>query len=102
MQAEALKKQDVQRGARASHLTAVSDSVRPEANAAAGDGASPVEQPAAEPSARKALQEVLVTEKPAGFSRRKPALIGLAAVLLLGAAGWFGYDYMTAGRFMVS
>jgi membrane fusion protein, multidrug efflux system len=32
---------------------------------------------------------------------RKPMLIGAAIAALL-AAGWFGFDYVTAGRFMVS
>jgi membrane fusion protein (multidrug efflux system) len=34
-------------------------------------------------------------------ANRKRLLMGAAAVLLLGA-GWFGYDYATVGRFMVS
>lgn len=34
-------------------------------------------------------------------ANRKRILIGVAAVVLLGA-GWFGFDYMTTGRFLVS
>ncbi len=35
-------------------------------------------------------------------SRRKLALIGAAAAIAVGAAGWFGYGYLTVGRFLVS
>jgi membrane fusion protein (multidrug efflux system) len=35
-------------------------------------------------------------------SRRKLALIGAGAAVALGAAGWFGYHYVTVGRYLVS
>jgi membrane fusion protein (multidrug efflux system) len=34
--------------------------------------------------------------------RRRTRLLGAAAVLVLGVAAWFGYDYLTVGRFLVS
>jgi membrane fusion protein, multidrug efflux system len=34
-------------------------------------------------------------------ANRKPLLIGVAVLALLGA-GWFGFDYMTTGRFLVT
>jgi membrane fusion protein, multidrug efflux system len=33
---------------------------------------------------------------------RTRVLMGVAAVAVIAAAGWFGYDYVTAGRFVVS
>jgi membrane fusion protein, multidrug efflux system len=33
---------------------------------------------------------------------RTRVFMGVAAAALLAAAGWFGYDYLTAGRFMVT
>ncbi len=50
---------------------------------------SPVEAPAQEAG-----------HAPTG-NKRKRALLGAAAVALL-AAGWYGYDYVTVGRFIVS
>ena len=35
-------------------------------------------------------------------SNRKRILVGAAAALVLAAAGWLGWGYMTTGRFMVS
>ena len=35
-------------------------------------------------------------------ANRKRILVGAAAALLLAAAGWLGWGYMTTGRFMVS
>ncbi|HEY2137920.1 MAG TPA: HlyD family secretion protein [Xanthobacteraceae bacterium] len=37
-----------------------------------------------------------------GRSRRKLAMLGLALGLATGAAAWFGYQWWTVGRFMVS
>ncbi len=34
--------------------------------------------------------------------RRKLALLGAAAAVLLGAAGWYGYHYVTVGRYLIS
>jgi membrane fusion protein (multidrug efflux system) len=34
--------------------------------------------------------------------RRRTRLLGAAAVLVLGVAAWFVYDYLTVGRFLVS
>ena len=34
--------------------------------------------------------------------RRKLALIGAAAAVLLAAGGWYGYHYLTVGRYLVS
>ncbi|MGB7098718.1 MAG: HlyD family secretion protein [Xanthobacteraceae bacterium] len=43
---------------------------------------------------------------PAGKVRKRPLTrrvgLGAAAILAVGTAGWFGYDYLTVGRFMVS
>jgi membrane fusion protein (multidrug efflux system) len=78
---------------------------------AAGQPEPPADQAAADPPdgrrpgspgpdlAGPAISESKLTPK---RSRRKPALIGAAAVVALGAAGWFGYHYVTVGRYLVS
>src|SRR5262249_25592629 len=38
----------------------------------------------------------------ASRANRTRAFMGAAAAALLTAAGWFGYDYLTAGRFLVT
>jgi membrane fusion protein, multidrug efflux system len=72
---------------------------------------APVEQLAADPPVARdpgspgadlagaAIPESKVTPK---RNRRRLTLIGAAAVVALGAAGWFGYHYVTVGRFLVS
>jgi membrane fusion protein (multidrug efflux system) len=44
----------------------------------------------------------LVTAPAPAQKKRRMALLTGAAILLLGAAGWFGYHYMTVGRYLVS
>jgi membrane fusion protein, multidrug efflux system len=34
--------------------------------------------------------------------RRRQRLLGIIAIVVLGVAAWFGYDYLTVGRFLVS
>jgi membrane fusion protein, multidrug efflux system len=62
-------------------------------------------QPAAEapaPTPQNPVQPALDgAKRPQRYSRRRIAL-GTAAVLAIGAAGWFGYDWWTVGRFTVS
>src|SRR5262245_41586004 len=56
----------------------------------------------------KAPQEAQPTEKngPATSGKRRLSvrklLLGIGVVALLAAGGWYGYDWYTAGRFMVS
>ncbi len=42
----------------------------------------------------------------AGKARKRPLTrrvgLGAVAILAVGTAGWFGYDYLTVGRFMIS
>src|SRR5690242_16197719 len=114
MQSESLKKSDTpsfsghlvgargagaaQRAARAYHFPAMANNDHEGAGTPAADRV-----PAAEggvPSARQPEHKALaptVAEKPAARRLRKPILIGAAAVLLASTAGWFGYNYMTAG-----
>jgi membrane fusion protein, multidrug efflux system len=67
----------------------------------------PVEAEApASPAARQVPAEAapaapLAKDRPARGSRRK-LVFGVIAMLAVGVAGWFGYDYVTVGRFMVS
>ncbi len=96
-----------QRAARAVHLAAVSDS----ANQAApqsldSESVLPAKAPTGMPTARQPelvppAAPVAAKAAPAR-SPRKLMLIGAGAVLALAAAGWFGYDYMTVGRYLVS
>ena len=54
--------------------------------------------PAADPAAATKSDS-----KPAPRAgRRKLALIGAAAAVLLAAGGWYGYHYLTVGRYLVS
>ncbi len=86
-----------QRAARAFHLAAV-----PEAR---DDG--PLQPAIAEaPVARRpdapASDSTVETKPAAKRSVRKLAAIGLVALIALGAGGWYGYNWLTAGRFIVS
>ncbi len=69
--------------------------------------AQPVEAEApASPAARQTPTEAapttpLAKDRPQRASRRK-LVLGAVAVLAVGVAGWFGYDYVTVGRFTVS
>ena len=56
------------------------------------------EAPVARPEAQ------LADAKPAKKSRLSPrkAVFGALLIALLGGAGWYGYDWYTTGRFMVS
>jgi membrane fusion protein, multidrug efflux system len=49
-------------------------------------------RPAAADAANRALRR----------RRRRKVLLGAVATIAVGAAGWFGYNYLTVGRFMVS
>jgi membrane fusion protein, multidrug efflux system len=70
------------------------------------DLASAAEIPVArrpEPSGTDLAGAAVQDLKPAPKrSRRKLALIGAVAAIALGAGGWFGYGYLTVGRFLVS
>jgi membrane fusion protein (multidrug efflux system) len=70
------------------------------------DGQAFSRQPEAEARSPAATLPVPVEIAPTGpgrlrLSRRKIA-IGAGLAIALGAAGWFGYDWWTAGRFTVS
>ncbi|MBS0234571.1 MAG: HlyD family secretion protein [Proteobacteria bacterium] len=74
---------------------------------AKADTTPKAEPPGAQPIAEPATARERRTEAPAknetsgSGSRRKPILIGVGALALL-AGGYFAYDYITVGRFMVS
>jgi len=69
---------------------------------AAGQATAEARTPAASPGPTAAKPAgVVAAGQPQHRSRRK-LLFGGIAVAALGAAGWFGYDYVTVGRFTVS
>ncbi|HEX3708910.1 MAG TPA: HlyD family secretion protein [Pseudolabrys sp.] len=90
-----------QRAARAGHLAAVSDSRH---DGPEGLSTGDAEAPVAEPAARQPATAAPVAEKPAApaRSRRKLTLIGSAVAIALAGTAWYGYDYLTVGRFIVS
>src|SRR6478752_2291527 len=75
----------------------VSDSAEPET--AKQEPVAPAQAPAAEAPAPQAPQGQAAA--PTGKKKRGFALPVIAA-LALGGAGWYGYDWWTNGRFMVS
>jgi membrane fusion protein (multidrug efflux system) len=89
--------------ARAVHLASVAelrDERRPE-TAKTDPDVAPAEVPEArEPQAPVPAIKVEPSVKPK--RSRKLALIGAGAALAIAAGGWFGYDYFTVGRFIVS
>ncbi|HEU5019916.1 MAG TPA: HlyD family secretion protein [Pseudolabrys sp.] len=74
------------------------------------DSSQPAQTVAESPLARRRGDQVAKPpastksgSKPASRrGRRRLALIGAAAVVTLGALGWFGYHYVTVGRYLVS
>ena len=63
-------------------------------------------QAPAPPTARQTLPDAapqmpLASDRPQRRSRRK-LVFGAIAILAAGVGGWFGYDYVTVGRFTVS
>jgi membrane fusion protein (multidrug efflux system) len=92
--------------ARAVHLAAVSEH--------RGEGSrdliaelqpAPEEVSANPPEAResgRSAPTIPAAAKATPGGRRKLTLIGAGAALAIAAAGWFGYDYFTVGRFIVS
>ena len=50
---------------------------------------------------RQATQPTVAVPKAKGGGRRK-LVVSLIALLALAGAGWYGYDFFTVGRFMVS
>ena len=63
-------------------------------------------QAPAPPTARKTVSDAapktpLTNDRPPRRSRRK-LVLGAIAILAAGVGGWFGYDYVTVGRFTVS
>lgn len=90
--------------ARALHLAAVpaaepsakkvgdAETTAPEASPAEARGTPAVDAPA--PS--------VAAGGPAPRKSRKTMLLGAVAIVAIGLGGWFGYNYMTVGRFMVS
>jgi membrane fusion protein (multidrug efflux system) len=77
--------------------------IRPALHAPLDDAPPSIPAPA-QPSARAADAKApsAETKTSAGMSTRKKALLGSAAAIALVAATWFGYDYITVGRFIVS
>ena len=95
-----------QRAARAVHLASIGDLQHRGPDALDPETAPPAIPPAAEPAARQPDRHapaapVAATAAPTR-SRRKLALIGAGVALAIAAAGWFGYDYLTAGRYLVT
>jgi membrane fusion protein (multidrug efflux system) len=95
-----------QRAARAIHLAAVSGDANQTPESLDSEAALPAKAPTGEPIARQPelvppTAPVAVKAAPAR-TRQKLMLIGAGAVLALTAAGWFGYDYLTVGRYLVS
>ncbi len=84
------------RAARAVHLAAVSD-----ADLAESKPDQATEMPAARHTEAPARDDATVAA-PAPRKLPKRALIGLVAALALGAGGWFGYQWFTVGRYIVS
>ena len=66
------------------------------------DGSSPLPKSEATP-----VETPMALDTPADSAEGKPKrgrrrlFLGAAALAILGAAGWFGYDYWTVGRFLV-
>jgi len=57
-----------------------------------GEGPAPVQQPAND-----------TAPKPAAKKRsRRPIILAGVGLVVVAAAGWFGYDYFTVGQYMVS
>ena len=54
------------------------------------------------PEAREPLSQPPAIAKAEPKRRRKLALIGAGAALAIAVGGWFGYNYFTVGRFIVS
>ena len=81
-----------QRAARAVHLTSIPQLTDDDVADA------PVARQPATPA-----NDIAPLAKPAtARSRRKPALIGVAAAIALAAGGWYGYHWLTVGRYIVS
>src|SRR6185437_5689079 len=115
MQSDALTKEEISmlgtrlvgaRGAmaaqrvRAVHLAAVAE-LRDEGPGTAK--ADPDAAPGAKlPEAREPLSQPPAIAKAEPKRRRKLALIGAGAALAIAVGGWFGYNYFTVGRFIVS
>ena len=90
-----------QRAARAFHLASVSEAD----NADAKPGQIVAELPAARRPDVPANDSSQVATPAAESARRrlpKPALIALATAIALAAGGWYGYHWLTVGRFIVS
>src|ERR1051325_10319059 len=62
---------------------------------------APVEAPQPEARQPAAEKPAAGAKAPLARSRRKMALLAAAAIIALGGA-WYSYDYLTAGRFIVS
>src|ERR1700761_7804774 len=71
------------------------DTARPASGDAEARGVAP---PAAQPQ----VETPAKAPAPAGKSGRKRILMGAAVIVALIGGAWFGYDYATTGRFLVS
>jgi membrane fusion protein (multidrug efflux system) len=90
------------RAAGALHLAAVSGSSEA-GHGEVGAGHALVELPASRsPTIPASDSSTAANAAALRRSTRKLALIGLAAALMLAAGGWYGYRYLTVGRFIVS
>ena len=77
---------------------------RVDAEAPTRPEAAAVTPPPTDPTARQTPLETapaLAKQRPRR-SRSRKLLLGAVSLLALGVAGWYGYDYVTVGRFMVS
>ncbi|WP_416064736.1 HlyD family secretion protein [Rhizobium sp. ZK1] len=65
--------------------------------------AAPAEAPKAEaPQTAPAQSAPAVAPAPAAPKKRRSFVLPVVVLALLGGAGWYGYDWWTNGRFMVS
>ena len=91
----------------ASPFQVVSTDIHPgEEVAQAAAGPAPAEArvsaPALPAPTSAGAQVVSSDQKPKRRSRLRRGLLGSGVVLAVGAMGWFGFEYLTVGQFMVS
>ena len=73
-----------------------------EAQKTRADAAVPAEVPADEARGNPAPQPQAAAAPKAEEKKKRSLVLPIVAALALAGAGWYGYDYWTTGRFMVS
>lgn len=82
--------------------------IRSNFDVASRNGELPQRESVAEPQSKAPLPDERAEAEPAAReatktgSPRKKALLGAVVLAVLAGVGWFAYDYITVGRFMVS